>query len=105
MRFLFLVFVLFLAQNAYASENWLCTEAGITREGNTFISCGMGNGYSESTARDRAFYQAKHEFTQLCEIDSDCKKRKITVEPGRTSCEEISKHNFQCYRLIRFTVR
>jgi hypothetical protein len=95
---------------AYGHDDWRCTEQGITREGSVFVSCGMGEGTNESIARENALYSATTDFKSLCSMDSNCKNHKVSVEPGRMTCERESNDtiygagSFKCYRIIRFTI-
>ncbi len=109
MKKLLMVLVL-VSSTSYARESWRCTEEGTTREGSAFVSCGMGQATEEGTARELAFSMARNEFEALCSMDTDCKKHKVRVEPGRTTCEFHKAENafqtnqFKCYRLIRFVI-
>lgn len=103
MKYLFLVFILFLTNEAYGSENWRCTEEGLTREGSVFVSCGMSEGLTESFARKQALYHATQQFQDICKIDEECKNHKIYVEPGRTTCEKEDASHWKCYQLVRFS--
>jgi hypothetical protein len=114
---LIIVFALALTclviNNAYAGEDWRCTQEGITREGTVFVSCGTGESGNLAFAKDMAFSSAKHQFTQICYMDSECSHREISVEPGRTTCEEFEGRGIgglhkpirhRCFSLIRFAM-
>lgn len=110
-----IIFLLLLTSNAFAAEeNWFCTSDMSKFQGSTFYSCGMGEAYKESDAREDALRSATHQFRSLCEISSDCKERRIAVRPTRTSCEKGKSdpndlmHSYltpwKCYTLLLFTI-
>ena len=91
---------------ANATTQWLCKEESSQRRGNEIVSCGIGFGSDESSARLNAFDSAKSEFNRVCESSADCKSHEITTAPQRTTCEEkdSTKTGFKCYRLVVFTI-
>jgi len=100
-----LILMLVLEGQASASEQWRCTEEGITREGNTFVSCGMSVDYKEDIAKENALIVATTDFQMLCDIDTGCKNHEVTVNPGRTTCEKLSNdYHYKCFRIVRFTI-
>lgn len=111
---LFIACILF-PKIASAHEDWRCTEQGIAKEGTVFVSCGMGENHVESWARQSAITNAENNFDSMCQIDSLCQKMKrknrISVEPGRLSCESVTDGEgifartiYRCYQLIRFSL-
>lgn len=101
-----ILFVLLLLSNqAFAADQWFCTEESGRRIGKTMQACGVGDGTSESEARKKALENAIEEFQSLCKISSDCKGRSTSVEPKRLTCAQYTDyHYWKCYRLIEVTL-
>ncbi len=94
------------SQIANASD-WFCTEESGKRDGNTIMSCGVGDAVNdEGYARKKALQAAIEEFKTICDLSSDCRGKAKTVEPKRTSCAPVPNlPNFvRCYRLIVVTI-
>lgn len=90
---------MFMHQFATA-DGWFCQEESGKREGDTILSCGVAEWNDEGIARKKALDAAIDEFQSICEISEDCKRRKIIVEPKRTSCAKDSRGIIKCYRMI-----
>jgi hypothetical protein len=110
---LILIVSLFIALESRATdkEQWFCTDDQAMKTGNTFVICGVGTYSTEGDARTKALNNAMNEFMTICELSSDCKGHKITVEPKRSSCFENTKkyhttfEQFTCHRMFLFTVQ
>lgn len=102
-----------LNSNAASEEkqDWFCTDDQAMKTGNTYVICGVGTYSTEGDARTKALDNAMNEFMVICELSSDCKGHKISVEPKRSSCFENTKkdhsrfENFTCHRMFLFTVQ
>lgn len=101
--FLSILTVFIVSMRASAKEDWICVEASSQRVGNTIQSCGIGVAGDEASARLKAFDSAKAEFDRLCAASDDCKGRKVTVDPRRTTCEPAGG-GFKCYRMLSFII-
>lgn len=107
-----LIFVILFSQTAFAGEEWFCTTQSSKVEGNTFYSCGVGEGFKENVARDEAMKAAINQFKALCEISTKCREMRIAIEPDRMSCEQgdaptnslIYKYQrpWKCHKLVLF---
>lgn len=97
-----LILTTFFSIQSFA-DSWVCTEAGLTRDGNVWAACGVGESVSEARAREASLESAIGEFKQVCKMSSDCHNKPRTVEPKRLSC--IQEHNeWKCTRMIQITV-
>lgn len=100
-----IILLLFVSQFATAGETWFCTEDSSKRNDNVFSICGVGDSLNdEGAARKKALDNAIAEFETICEMSSDCRRHKMTVEPKRTSCGIDKMGLTKCYRLIEITV-
>lgn len=88
---------------ALASESWLCTTESSQVQGDKVLACGVGTGRDEESARNKALQSAKHEFSQLCQLSTNCSGKAVGIDPKRTTCDE-KDGIYKCYRLIVFTV-
>lgn len=86
-----------------ASEDWLCKDEASQRIGNVIKACGIGMGTDEARARSESFEQARFEFSKICNASDDCHWHKVSVIPGRTTCEKADDV-YTCYRLVNFMV-
>ncbi len=87
----------------WASAEWLCSEAGITRTGNSFNSCGVAQHSEEGVARALSLDKAREEFMSVCELSADCKKYEVIVEPKRLECLK-QDGLFVCRRLVVYHI-
>lgn len=102
MQYVFGILML-ISTSAFAGD-WICEEESSQRRGNILITCGIGTGYLEDTARYYAFKNAKYEFESLCRMSSDCQgAQKIIVSPGRTTCKKI-EDKYHCVRMLSFEI-
>lgn len=58
----------------------------------------------EGEARGRALSNGLDEFTEMCQLSNDCKGRKRTVEPKRTTCSQVNQDWWKCYRLVQVSL-
>lgn len=97
----------FLSQTAGADE-WFCKSQHAKRDGNVFSVCGVSIGWAAvpEDARWHAYNDAQMNFESICNLSSDCKDHKITVNPKRTDCyPNPSPSKLEtCYQLIEVTV-
>lgn len=92
---------------AAVADEWLCTEESSQRRGNQILSCGIGIGLDESSARSSALANARTEFSSVCASSSDCRDHAVAVTPKRTTCEKIGKKGtggYKCYRLLSYEI-
>ena len=87
-----------------ASDDWLCKEASSQIRGSTIAACGVASARTEDEARESAFNNAKKEFGQVCDSNSNCKEHKFTLTPERTTCDSLGKDQFKCYRLLIYAI-
>lgn len=92
-----------LINHASASENWLCTTESSLVKGTSIYACGIGSAKAEDVARARALRNAQTEFDRICNSSDSCAGFEKTVEPKRTTCEEV-KGKWKCYRLVVFRI-
>jgi hypothetical protein len=98
-----LLFAVTLAlPHAAHAADWLCTEESSIRDDAGIHACGIGVSEDEDEARGLAFNHAKAEFNRVCQDSEDCKDRKLTVSPGRTTCA-LKNGSFTCHRIVTFT--
>ncbi len=89
--------------HAHAADSWFCTDESGKRNDNVIYACGVGESTYEHLARKYALDHAIEEFKTICDLSSDCRGRKITVEPKRMTC--ISNGPIiKCYRLIEVQI-
>lgn len=88
----------------FAAESWLCSTQSSKIVGDHVKACGVGHGINEDQARSSAFDSAQIEFKKLCKISSSCRDHKVTVDPKRTTCDQVGK-KWKCYRLLEFTIQ
>lgn len=107
---IFAILLLFVGR-AFANEDgWYCENDSTKREGNTFLACGIGDGGDESRARLNALNNAIQEFTIVCNMDSDCRRRPRSVDVLRTTCKQLKSDymgfgtNWKCVRAIAITI-
>ena len=102
-----------LNSNAASEEkqDWFCTDDQAMKTGNTYVICGVGTYSTEGDARRISLENAVNEFKTICELSSDCKGHKISVEPKRSSCFKSTSsdksrfENISCHRMFLFTVQ
>ncbi len=96
---------------ATTPDQWFCTDDQAQRSGNTFSICGVGTASVEGEARTAALHNAIHEFQVMCDLSSDCKGHKVSVEPKRSTCQHTKlsdgyfAHAMTCYRLFVFSIQ
>ncbi len=100
---LFLGVLTFMTPGAQAAE-WLCEEASSVRTGNEILACGVGEGPTEEVARKKALVAAQLEFMEICGSSDDCKGRKSTSTPLRTTCTTPTPGTVKCYRGLRYEI-
>lgn len=91
------------AEPAPKEGNWFCEEESGKRDGNTIWACGVGEATLEHLSRKYALDHAIEEFNTLCQISSDCRGKKTSVEPKRMTCYK-NGIILKCYRLIQVTI-
>lgn len=65
--------------------------------------CGVGQGLDEAEARDKAFDNAKIEFSKVCSEDTTCGKRAVNIAPQRSDCR-VKGPTHVCHRLFHFFI-
>jgi hypothetical protein len=98
-----LILLLLVSQAAF-SDDWICKQESSVREGQSIHSCGIGEGSDEDAARTQAFEHAKAEFDRICGSDAFCYKTAYTVQPKRTTCDEVAG-GYRCFRMIVFNLQ
>jgi hypothetical protein len=90
------------------ADEWICTEASSRRTGSQILACGVGLGVTESEARNKAFENARTEFSNVCKNSSDCVDHSVILTPKRTSCEVVKngkkQSGYKCYRALVFDI-
>lgn len=103
-----IAFALMFCKSALAKDNWFCEREAGVKIGNTYQICGVSERENdEGMARGDALKKALQDFYQICGLSADCAGHPLSVEPGRTSCEEEKfgvYHYWKCYRLVKITV-
>jgi len=98
-----MIFLSLLISTAFATDSWFCTTQASKIQNASVVSCGIGIGQDEATARAKALANAKEEFDFICHASDGCLDRNVSVSPGRTSCE--GNHGLvKCYRMVTFTI-
>ncbi len=100
---LFLGVLTWITPGAHAGE-WLCEEASSVRTGEEILACGVGEGPTEEVARKKALVAAQLEFMEICGSSDDCKGRKSTSTPLRTTCTHPTPETVKCYRGLRYEI-
>jgi hypothetical protein len=100
---LFLGVLTWITPGAHAGE-WLCEEASSVRTGDEVLACGVGEGPTEEVARNKALVAAQLEFMEICGSSDDCKGRKSTSVPLRTTCTTPAPGTVKCYRGLRYEI-
>lgn len=102
MKYLLLILsILFFIDLAHAE--WFCSSVSTEKNGNTYLSCGIGQGPDEAEARANALIVAKTEFKAVCVGSSDCEGREVSIQPERTTCIKKDE-GYSCHRMVIFTV-
>lgn len=92
-------------------QDWFCTDDQAMKTGSTYVICGVGTYSTEGDARRIALENAVNEFKTICDLSSDCKGHKVSIEPKRSSCyngtsaDKTRFENFSCHRMFLFTVQ
>lgn len=112
MRIILFQMITLISMNGFADDQWFCTDDQAMRSGNTMMICGIGTSGVEGEARKRALNYAINEFETICNLSSDCKGRKVIVEPKRSSCSAHKPINpysttdiITCHRMFTFTLQ
>lgn len=100
MKYLFLILISIQSH----ADQWQCTDDQAHRDDNVWYSCGLGESSLEGQARAWALDSAVIDFLKVCDLSTDCRGLKRTVEPKRTTCTE-AKGMWKCYRMIQVTVQ
>lgn len=103
MKCLILTVMFFLTASSALADDWLCTEEGSLKQGNSILACGSGTGLTEEYAREQSLITAKNEFEQICNSSSDCNGHKVVMDPKRMTCSQVL-NQYKCYRLIVYTI-
>lgn len=94
-----LFLMLSVMSHAETKDAWFCTEESGKRDDNILWACGVGESTFEAQARQSALDHAIEEFETICAISSDCRSKRVSIEPKRMTCTE-KKGIVKCYRLI-----
>lgn len=112
MKKLLTTIILFTSFLVHAEDQWLCVDSGSMKQGNTYAICGVGTASVEGEARKAALNNAINEFYTICNLSSDCKGRKVDVDPKRSTCIEPGQYklhptwqSYTCHRLFLFTIQ
>jgi hypothetical protein len=104
MKCLFM-FLISLSNLAHADkDSWFCTEESTTRQGNVWYACGTGISWTEAVSRRHAIQFAILEFQSLCAASTDCKDKKTSVVPKRSTCIKNALGAYKCYKMLEITV-
>lgn len=103
-----------MVDRAASEEKWFCVDSQAMRQDNIMSVCGIGTSLgNEGEARANALKNAMDEFKILCSLSSDCRGRKVNIEPKRSTCFEkklmspdnsYSYREFTCHRMFVFTI-
>jgi hypothetical protein len=96
--------LLLMVSQAFAQDTWSCVTDSSHMRSNQFYACGVGQSKWEGIAREHAFARAQNEFIELCNLSTECIKKKRLIDPGRTSCDRVPNGDWKCYRLILITL-
>ena len=111
MKIIIIYTLMLFGLDAMATDDWFCKDGSGRREGKTIQACGVGEGLTESEARQLSLSNALHEFHELCDISSDCAEHDLRVTPERMTCGQekvpsfIHGYLWKCYRMIQVTIR
>lgn len=97
-----IIFLIFISLNAFADQ-WFCTDESSVRNDTIIKSCGIGEDKEEGMARLKAFSNARKEFKQICNANSDCVQHYIYSTPLRTECRKEDEA-YKCYRMVQFRI-
>jgi len=104
MRLTIVIFMLLMVNTAFGS-GWYCEEVASEwmEKGVLLQSCGIGYGSDENAARLDAFNNARKEFENICNGDTNCANNIVNVDPQRTSCDK-KDDSFVCHRLFYYHI-
>ena len=104
MKTAILLLSMFVFSSAYAS-GWYCEEVSSAwmEKGVLLQSCGIGYGADENEARLDAFNNARKEFENICNKDTNCASNVVNIDPQRTSCNR-KEGKVVCHRLIYYHI-
>ena len=98
MKYLLLIFV-----SNVVWADWYCKESGSRMVGNSFYSCGVGEGKSLWEARSKSLEHAQKEFNNICSQSLFCEQYEIIVHPMRTDCSKKGSTHI-CFRAVKYTI-
>jgi hypothetical protein len=100
-----LILLSFLTISPALASGWYCQEVASSwlEQGVTLQSCGIGYGSDENEARLDAFNNAKKEFENVCNKDTNCANNVVNIDPQRTSCDR-KDDKVICHRLVNYHI-
>lgn len=103
MKTIIILLSLLILSPAYAE--WYCEKVASAwmEKGVMLQACGIGYGKDENDARLDAFNNAKKEFENICNADTNCANNVINIDPQRTACDK-TEEGYTCHRLVYYHI-